>query len=307
MNCYNSAEFLTEAIDSVYAQTYDDWEIVFWDNQSTDDSPQIAQRYDERLLYFRGAEFVPLGEARNQALNQARGEFVAILDCDDIWRPDKLEKQIRLFESDPNLGVVYSNCDIVDRNGRVMGPILSQSQYYRGKVFESLLLFEFFPPWPTVVMRKKACEPFKPYKVLEDYDLLLRIAYRFPFGCVSDSLALYRTHAGQLFRDFELTLEEQLSVCDFWSREGDQSAAGLRLIRRSRARSYLSAATAALYRGNDPRGVRQYLRLSLKEAISGRAVFYLVISFIWQRQARKFLGGLREKLGYGPNLHTTPD
>lgn len=307
MNCYNSDSFLREAIDSVYAQSFEDWEIVFWDNQSTDESARIAKGYDQRLRYLRGTEFLSLGEARNRALTEARGEYVAILDCDDVWKPEKLEKQIAVFESEPEVGVVYSNCDIVDRNGKLVGPMLSPSQFYRGDVFEPLLLFKFFPPWPTVIFQKWAGEFFKPYKIVEDYDLLLRIAHRLPFAYVPDSLAKYRTHQGQAFRDFELTLKEQLSVCEYWGKQPEfNQPDGRRLIRKSRARSFLSAGTASLYGELDSRKVRRYFWRSLNESISGRALGYFLVSFIGLRRARRFLGGLRSKLGYSPNLHIAP-
>src|SRR3989304_6187690 len=98
MNCLNCAKYLREAIDSIYAQTYKDWEIIFWDNASTDDSAVIAGNYDGRLRYFRDEEVVPLGKSRNLAMEKAGGEYIAFLDCDDKWMPEKLERQIPLFE-----------------------------------------------------------------------------------------------------------------------------------------------------------------------------------------------------------------
>ena len=100
MNCWNCEKYLREALDSVYAQTYPHWEIIFWDNASTDQSGEMARSYDHRLRYFKGEVTIPLGAARNKALEQAKGEFIAFLDCDDAWLPEKLEKQIPLF-ADP--------------------------------------------------------------------------------------------------------------------------------------------------------------------------------------------------------------
>ena len=70
MNCYNGAKFLEEAIDSIYSQTYSNWEIIFWDNASTDDSASIAKSYDDRLKYHLALETTPLGEARDLALKK---------------------------------------------------------------------------------------------------------------------------------------------------------------------------------------------------------------------------------------------
>jgi glycosyltransferase involved in cell wall biosynthesis len=144
---------LREAIDSVYAQTYDDWEIVFWDNQSTDDSAKIAKSYDERLRYFLGTEFLPLGAARNIALQQCRGEFIAYLDCDDVWTPDRLEKQIAVFRNNPYCALVYADCHIIEAEGKIKGRWSQRNKLYRGQVLDRLLQVNFVPI-PTVLMRK---------------------------------------------------------------------------------------------------------------------------------------------------------
>ena len=82
MNCYNSEKFLKETLESVYAQTYTNWEVIFWDNLSTDNSKNIACSFDHKVKYYRGDCFLPLGAARNMAISKAEGELLAILDCD---------------------------------------------------------------------------------------------------------------------------------------------------------------------------------------------------------------------------------
>src|SRR4051812_42401163 len=91
MNCRNSEQHLREAIDSVVVQTYKNWEIIFYDNLSTDSSPEIAKSYGKKLRYIRGEKSMSLGEARNEALKHANGDLITFLDCDDLWSPDKLE------------------------------------------------------------------------------------------------------------------------------------------------------------------------------------------------------------------------
>ena len=94
MNCFNGDKYLKEAIDSIYAQSFDNWEIIFWDNGSTDNSASIAKSYDERLKYFFVENTAPLGKARNLALKEAKGDYVAFLDCDDVYLPDKISIQL---------------------------------------------------------------------------------------------------------------------------------------------------------------------------------------------------------------------
>ena len=110
MNCFNGEEYLREAVNSVIKQNYENWEIIFWDNQSTDKSAEIFKSYkDKRLKYYYASSHSGiLDEARNYALKKANGDFIAFLDVDDWWLPNKLEKQIPLFD-DPDVGLVYGN------------------------------------------------------------------------------------------------------------------------------------------------------------------------------------------------------
>jgi glycosyltransferase involved in cell wall biosynthesis len=119
MNCYNSDRFLREAIESVYKQTYPNWEIIFWDNASTDDSANIAKSYDDRIKYHLAPETTPLGEARNLALKKASGEYIAFLDCDDVYMADKLEQQVGLMQSKGYV-MCYGSVAIIDENGKLI-------------------------------------------------------------------------------------------------------------------------------------------------------------------------------------------
>ena len=111
INCFNGEKYLSQAVESVITQTYKNWEIVFWDNQSSDSSAEKFQQYakkDDRLRYFYSSKHTLLYEARNLAIKKTRGEFIAILDADDWWHPQKLEMQIPCFK-DKKVGMVYSN------------------------------------------------------------------------------------------------------------------------------------------------------------------------------------------------------
>ncbi len=95
MNCYNGEKYLKEAIDSIYAQTYQNWEIIFVDNCSTDSTSKIAQSYsDGKLKYYKTEENISLYSARNFGLKYIEGDYLAFLDTDDVWIKDKLEIQI---------------------------------------------------------------------------------------------------------------------------------------------------------------------------------------------------------------------
>ena len=109
MNCYNGEQFLKDAIYSVFAQTYQNWELIFWDNQSTDKSKEIIQKFkNAKIKYFYSEEHTNLGEARAEAINRASGDLIAFLDVDDLWEPEKLSKQILVFE-DEKIGISITN------------------------------------------------------------------------------------------------------------------------------------------------------------------------------------------------------
>ena len=110
INCYNGEEFLRDTIDSVINQTYSNWELIFWDNQSTDSTSEIVKSYrDDRIRYFYAPYHTPLGEARNNAINNVKGGYLTFLDSDDLWHPDFLEKGIGKLEKCPDIIGFYSN------------------------------------------------------------------------------------------------------------------------------------------------------------------------------------------------------
>lgn len=198
MNCHNSAKYLREALDSVYRQTFKDYEIIFWDNQSTDDSSKIAQSYGTPLKYFCGEEYVPLGAARNKAIEKATGKYIAFLDCDDIWLPEKLEKQVAQLKANESLGLVYSDCLLIDGAGNASGKtVFSNIKPWRGMAFNEL--FQQNPvALLTAVITRDALQKvgaFNPkYEVAEEYDLWLRIAEHQPIDFIEQPLGKYRVH-----------------------------------------------------------------------------------------------------------------
>jgi glycosyltransferase involved in cell wall biosynthesis len=217
MNCLNGEKYLKDSIDSVYGQTYTNWEIIFWDNASTDRSAEIAKSYDSRLRYFRGNKTISLGAARNEALKQARGAFIAFLDCDDLWMQEKLEKQIPLFD-DHEVGLVYS--DVMNFNE--MGDecrVYRRLAYYRGYCFDKLLKCYFFS-MPSVVIRAEALKREREwfdqqFELIAELDLFTRIAYSWKIDMCCDVLARYRLHAASdTWRKEELGFREREVLCD---------------------------------------------------------------------------------------------
>ena len=109
INCYNSEQYIKETIQSVILQTYKNWELIFYDNQSTDNSYKIYKRFkDKRLKYYKSKKFEKLGLARKNALIKAKGDFIAFLDSDDLWKKNKLKTQLKYFNN-KDIGFTISN------------------------------------------------------------------------------------------------------------------------------------------------------------------------------------------------------
>ncbi|MFQ5787560.1 MAG: glycosyltransferase family 2 protein [Thermodesulfobacteriota bacterium] len=198
MNCLNGEKYLREAIDSVFGQTFDDWEIIFWEDvDSTDSSGDIAKSYGSKLRYFKADEKLPLYGARNLALQKARGKFIAILDCDDLWLPTKLEEQIPLFEEDSEVGLVCSDAILFDEKGKEKR-LFAFKKPRRGNLFPELLMNHFIIISAAVV-RKKAFDSLDFWfdsrlKMTGDTDAWRRISYKWKNDYIDKPLVKYRIH-----------------------------------------------------------------------------------------------------------------
>lgn len=197
MNCYNGEKYLKAAIDSVLAQTYQNWEIIFWDNQSTDRSAEIFKSYgNPRLKYCYAPKHTWLYEARNYAIEKASGDFFAFLDVDDWWLPQKLEQQMLCF-ADPEVGMVCGNYWVENERKHKRWKGLKRP-VPTGWVLSDLLR-SFYVGLLTLVVRRTAlasldypCDPR--YHIIGDFDLVIRLATRWKLGCVQEPVACYRLH-----------------------------------------------------------------------------------------------------------------
>jgi len=195
MPVHNAAPFVGEAIRSVLAQTVSDFEFILVDDASSDDSPRIiAEFHDSRLLCRRSEVPLNAAGARNLALGDARGEFLAFLDADDLARPDRFEIQLKALRSQPETVAVGSLVESIDEGGHVCG---------RGFVKElppeeiaPMLLFENCLALSSVMARRAALPPFRPeFAPAEDYDVWARLAAGSNLSIIPLPLTSYRTHA----------------------------------------------------------------------------------------------------------------
>jgi len=193
MNCYNGQRFLKEAIDSVYQQTYNDWEIIFWDNASDDDSAKVAKSYDKKLKYFLAPSNTSLGEARNIAIRKASGKYVAFLDCDDKYFPEKLTRQVNMMENN-QCALCYGSVIVINDDGAQIRKNIVTDKH--GHILDQLLL-KYEINMQTVMIRRNILTENSlsfdtKLKFSPDYDLFMRIAAEHKICSLSNYLAEYR-------------------------------------------------------------------------------------------------------------------
>lgn len=199
MNCYNGEKYIKESVSSVVNQTYKNWEIIFWDNVSTDLSSKIIKSFDDpRIKYFCAKKKIPLGGARNKAIEKSNGKYIAFLDVDDFWFPEKLSLQIPLFEKNSKVGLVY--CDAIWFNSENKKEKLSlkQKNKLRGNCFRELLT-NYLITQSSVIIKKQALiaqpEWFdEKFHLLEEADLFRRISFYWELDFVDKPLAKWRIH-----------------------------------------------------------------------------------------------------------------
>jgi len=219
INCFNGEKYLSEAIDSVLSQTYENWEVIFWDNQSTDNSAKIFKSYqDRRLKYFLAPTHENLAAARKEAMKKISGDWVGILDTDDIWSEEKLSKQIDLLSSSryQNLGLIYGKC--MHFSDKEEYTVYKYSTFHpSGMIFDELLYGNSFVSWPSVFFSRKAYNAaggFNPdYPIATDYDLILKISMSYSVDYIPDTIAYYRIHEDNLLGgNIEQSFKEQYKI-----------------------------------------------------------------------------------------------
>lgn len=200
INCYNGEKYLREAINSVLAQTYKNWELVFWDNQSTDSTRKIVESYfDSRIHYFYAPEHTPLGQARNLALKKASGTFVGFLDADDNWLPSLLSEYINAINSNPRVVLVYSNYFCQEGSKRWLAYKSGKTR----KVSVEQIVKNYNIAISAAVFRSDILQKEdlcfnEAFSLIEDYDFYIRLGLFGEIVYISEPLMSYRYHDNNL-------------------------------------------------------------------------------------------------------------
>jgi glycosyltransferase involved in cell wall biosynthesis len=209
---YNRSEYILDAIQSAVDQKYESMEIIVVDDGSTDDTKdKLVSLIDRGVIRYVYQENEGRSAARNKGIALATGEYIAFLDSDDLFEPDKLVKQVEFFSMHPEVGLVHGGYGKFDNLNTDLG--YRDPAWFSGWIYPKMLLVWYtLLATPTVMVPKRVMDEVggfdKSLFIGEDLDLWRRIARRYPFGYINQSLARIRMHVGNTSRDALYTTHE---------------------------------------------------------------------------------------------------
>jgi len=216
VNLYNGKATLAETIKSVLGQTFSDWELLVWDDGSIDGGGDVlAQFADPRIRYFRSPERIPLGQARQAAIEMTHGDWVAFLDQDDLWLPQKLERQLSVAEKHPEAALIYGRTVrfYPDGTERDYDQAHEYTPLPEGDVFLSLFVDSCYIAMSSALFRRSALEAIggipENIHIIPDYYLYLAVSQRFAAAAVQEVVCRYRMHRGNTSQVTAIAVQEE--------------------------------------------------------------------------------------------------
>ena len=217
MNCFNGEEFLKESIGSLIQQSYKNWELIFWDNKSSDRSIEIASLFDdERIFIFKSTFHTNLGKARQNAIKKVRGNYLAFLDVDDLWEKEKLAKQVKEFR-DENIGISFTNSLYFSTKRK--------EKLYKNKTKFNLNTKSLIVNYPlslnSIMIDVKKLKSLrydfdKNYNHICDFDLMVRLSTISKVKYLNEVLSGWRIHGkNESFKRKELFIKELEHWCNY--------------------------------------------------------------------------------------------
>lgn len=222
VNCHNGQKYLSECIDSIINQTYENWELIFWDNVSSDKSKEILENYsDSRIKYFLSKKLTKLYKARNLAIEKATGDYITFLDTDDLWTTDKLEKQVDFLKRNKEAKIIYTNYFVLQENTK-RKYIQHKIDLPSGLITQKLIDY-YSIGILTVFIDRSIFKNFKfknDYNIIGDFDFFINLSQKIKIFCIQEPLAFYRIHNSNFSNKKNVDYVEELEK---WINDNDKT------------------------------------------------------------------------------------
>lgn len=211
---YNGEKYIKQAIESVLNQTYKNIELIVADDGSIDNTAEIVKKYSGVKYVYQKNNGE--GSARNLGMSVASGEYFAFLDADDLYKEDKIEKQVRILKDDLSIAVVYNDLEVVDENLNYLNTLKSEGKYPKREDLLAMILFRQVVQGPICMMiRKKCADEIKWNEKLiytVDYEYTIKLAQKYNFKYIEEPLYVYRRHGNNLSNSHNATLQEEIQI-----------------------------------------------------------------------------------------------
>jgi len=217
INSYNGEKTIYQTIESALSQTYKNYEILIIDDASSDNTINLIKKFkNKKIRLYRNKKNIGLGKSRVFAESKIRGEYVSILDQDDIWHKNKIKSQLKIFLKDKRVGLVATGYKLIDKTNKV---ICLENKYYNKKNFINYLSFKNIFAHSTIMYRTKYAKSVGWYSnkliYAQDYDLTLKILQKYEFKFLKNFLAKIRVNPKSMTRSkiFQInTINEELFI-----------------------------------------------------------------------------------------------
>ncbi|MBU1863052.1 MAG: glycosyltransferase, partial [Candidatus Omnitrophica bacterium] len=216
---FNAEKYISETLDSVFSQTFKNFEVIVVDDGSTDNTGEVVKLYNREVKYIykkNGGS----ATARNVGIKAARGEYVAFLDADDLWIENKLEEQLKVLENNTDLVWTYTNVVMFgEENKNILYRPRTARKFLNGDILQHLLLEDFIPS-PTPILKRSVFDEIGYFDETlmrsEDWDLWIRIAEKHPVYYTKYPLAMYRSHPfnKSSISDLQVTLKNRVRIIE---------------------------------------------------------------------------------------------
>lgn len=273
---YNRAEFLRSAIASVLDQTFQDFEIIVVDDASKDNASEVVSSFnDQRIKYIRHGVNKGGSAARNTGIVNSNYEYIAFLDDDDEWLPEKLKMQVDLLQNcSPNIGGIYTGHSVLDKHSKSILNIWTPKK--RGDIYDDMFKANWLGTTSSLLLRRECFERVglfdESLPSFQDYDMWIRISNEFHFEYIKEPLLKYYAHGNKIWTNFE-GLSQGLEI--MLKKYGSSSS-----MREKCSLNYHYIGVSYCYNKNTKKGREAFLKAIKLYPLRVKSYFYFGLSLL---------------------------